>query len=783
MRVPKWLWPLLAIASLAACVVAYAAANLNGYLTANREKIAERASHALGRPLRFDRLELSIGRGLGIAVRGLAVTEDPRFGTGDFLTADSAFVQIRILPALFGRYEIARIALERPAIALVRTADGVSLEKLSSRRGPSDDASSAQRQAIAIALLDIEDGTVRYVDRTRKPAREIAAADVTFHASDLSFGDALRFELSAAVLGAATANFSASGAVGPVNLQDVGATPLDVTVQLENVDGGALQAMLPSTSDLRLEGPIASKLDVGGTVDAWTLNFSLNAGAARLKYGGVFDKPRTSSLTVSGQLVRRSDDTFLANPIEVTTASSTLTIRGTIGSTSPTPTYALTLSGAGVSLGDWATSLPALRDAGVQGQADIAVDVAKSGAASSPTISGRVAMDSVEARLGDSPTATGRLSGVLIFKGRAASLTADELRIGGSPARLDARIDDVFAPVVAFKLSAPTFPIALLMETTADDTLEGVEASGRLSLAEKEVGLQAQVRANSGTVHGLPMTNFRATIVRRDGDTRVDPIAFDSCGGSLRGIVAQTAAHDTAQYPGNKIDLNVVGLSLPDLAAALTGTGAVLPASGKLSFSIAAAGAGTDWPTVSQALDGTGRFDIADGAIRGTNVPEALLEQLTGFPGLSALLPATLRTDFPALFGQKDTRFKSLAASFRIANGRLQTQDLAVKAHDFSIDAVGTLALDLGVDLAATLTASPELSSRLLSEAGAVKLLADRDGRVAIPFRLTGGLPAVKAHPDVEVLTQRLQRGLVEQLGERLLGGGAKPKPAPRQAP
>ena len=112
---------MLAIVLVACGAIGYVAVNLGSYLTANRDIIAERVSRTLGRPVRFDRLELSVGRGLGIAVRDLAIAEDPRFGDGDFVTARGAFVQIRILPALFGRYEVARVSLESPAISLVKT--------------------------------------------------------------------------------------------------------------------------------------------------------------------------------------------------------------------------------------------------------------------------------------------------------------------------------------------------------------------------------------------------------------------------------------------------------------------------------------------------------------------------------------------------------------------------------------------------------------------------------------------------------------------------------------
>jgi uncharacterized protein involved in outer membrane biogenesis len=785
MRVPKWIWLLLAVVVAVCGAVAYVAVNLSSYLTAHRDSIAERVTSTLGRPVRFDRLELSIGRGVGIAIHDLAIGEDPRFGSGDFLTARSAFVQIRLLPALFGHYEVARVSLESPAISVVRTGDGISFETLSvgHGNGDGDDASPAERRAIAIALLDIEDATVRYVDRTRKPAQEIGVTQLEFEASDLSFGDAVRFELSAAVLGAASPNVSVSGAIGPVDPADVPATPLDVIFQLAEVDGRALQAALPATLDLQMDGPITAKLEAGGTVSAWTLNFALNPGRSRLAYGGVIDKPRDVDLSLTGHLARRADDTIVADGIEIATASSKLRVDGTFTPGERSNAYALTLNGAGVSLADLASLSPAARSAGVEGHADIAIKGIRTAVATVPSLDGRIGLDGAGARWSEGTAGISHLSGIVSLQGTSATLAPSDLRVGGFPARLSARIDDIFAPTIAFDLSAPSLPLAALMADAGDDALRELTTSGRLALTKRAPELSADVWAASATIRGLAITNVRATLVHADGSTRADPIAFDTCGGSLRGSLRRTVARPTSPSPRIELNVNAARIDLADLATSLAATGGGAPASGALSFDLAAAGTGTDWPSLQQALEGSGRFDISNGAIVGTNIPEATLERITGVPGLSALLPPRLRTEFPGLFGQKDTRFDSLAAAFHIANGRVETRDLTVRSRDFAIDAGGTIGLDLGVDLAATLTPSVLLSSRLIEEVGAIRLLANREGSVTIPFRLIGTLPGVKPQPDMAAVAARLQRGLVGALGEKLLGGQPKTKPTPAPAP
>jgi hypothetical protein len=412
----------------------------------------------------------SYGRGLGIAVRDLAIAEDPRFGDGDFVTTHGAFVQVRILPALFGRYEVARISLESPAISLVKTADGVNLGTLSTGENDSGDTSSARSRAIAVALLDIENATVRYGDRTQKPAHEIEVSRLDFQASDLSFGDAVRFELSAAVLGAPSPNVTASGAVGPVDPADVAATPLDLVFQLDGVDGSALQAVLPAGAELRLEGPLTAKLEVGGTVAAWSLNFLLNLGRSRVAYGRVVDKARNVDLTVSGHLERRPDDSIVAEGVEIATTSSKLTLGATVAPREKTTAYAIELDATGVSLADLASLSPALRDTGVEGHADVALDVAKPLGATAPSIDGRIGLDGIGARLSEGTAEISQLSGILAFKGKSATLAPADLRVGGAPARFAARVE-ASSRRWSRSISSAALPLAAVMADAGDDVL------------------------------------------------------------------------------------------------------------------------------------------------------------------------------------------------------------------------------------------------------------------------------------------------------------------------
>jgi hypothetical protein len=108
-------------------------------------------------------------------------------------------------------------------------------------------------------------------------------------------------------------------------------------------------------------------------------------------------------------------------------------------------------------------------------------------------------------------------------------------------------------------------------------------------------------------------------------------------------------------------------------------------------------------------------------------------------------------------------------------------------ARDFAIRGGGAIGLGGDVDLGATLLPSVALTRRLIEQASVMKHLVDSSGRIVVPFRLSGTLPSAKPSPDLGALTAALQRNLIEDLGDRVFGGGKKPKldekPPPAEPP
>ena len=773
----RWPWILVGLAVVVAGVLAYAAANLNRYLSENRDMLAERASSALGRKVSFDKVEVSFAHGLGVAVDGLSVADDPRFADGSFLDAGRAVVRVRVLPALFGRYEIASVLLEQPSVVVIKTKDGLNVSSLGAKTEtpPAAEAPSSSG-AVVVALVDIESGKLVYRDRTVTPPNDITVDALDLSASDWSAGESLRFEMAAAVLGAAEPNIKASGAVGPFDPEDSGAAALDVVVQLDDVDAKAIVAALASSAVVRASGPIRGRIHAGGSVGAPSLEVNVDAGAADVAYGTTLDKPADVPFSLVGNIARNAKGTIALDPMALTLGSAVLNCVGSLEPARDSYAYALTLTGASMALDALGRIFPALGAQTVRGSADVDLKVTATTLGAPERINGKLSFDALEIGGGerDVPLVS-QLTSVLSFDGRAMTMPRSELRIAGQPATLEATCPDVYAPRVRFSLVAPALAIAELGIGGAaeGDALENLTVTGVVATTAEGTDLDADVRAASGKLAGMTLTQLDAKVKRRGGSFDVTPLSFNTSGGVVRG----NASYATAQAGGSdsfRFDGKAEGVSIAGLLAGFAGAASGL-LDGKLSADLHAQGAGNDWPSIRQALSGNGRIDLTGGAIRGVNVAEGALAGITGLPGLSALLPQQLRSDFPLFFGTDDTRFDKLSAGLQIAAGRIATNDLAVTARDFLMQAGGTIGLDGSVDLDATLLPSLELSQRLIQSAALMKHLADRSGRVAIPFKLVGSLPEARPVPDMSALTGALQRELIDNVGDRILDGIKKP--------
>jgi uncharacterized protein involved in outer membrane biogenesis len=204
---------------LAVAALALLAMNLNSYLNENREWVAEQAQAALGRSLEFGEAGISLSGGIGVRVADLRIGDDPAFSQEDFVRAEAVDVRVALMPLLSGDVEVTRVVLRAPEIRVIRTSKGLSTDSLGGGTGEKKTAAAEKKDAaegglpdFLIAVVDISDGTVRYIDETAKPASEQTLSKLDFRASNVS-RSGVSFDIRAAVMGAESQNVRIEGRV------------------------------------------------------------------------------------------------------------------------------------------------------------------------------------------------------------------------------------------------------------------------------------------------------------------------------------------------------------------------------------------------------------------------------------------------------------------------------------------------------------------------------------------------------------------------------------------
>jgi hypothetical protein len=169
--VRRWLVIGAALAAGIALVVTAALVTLPVILDtpAMRLRIASAAGHALGRPVTFASVSVTVVPRPALRLKAVEVGEDPAFAATPFLTLDQLDVRLRLGPLLRGHVVLDSIVLQQPHITVLQQADGrVSVASLggTSKALPPVAASPAGSIGMPVTLrgtrVQISDGVVLY---------------------------------------------------------------------------------------------------------------------------------------------------------------------------------------------------------------------------------------------------------------------------------------------------------------------------------------------------------------------------------------------------------------------------------------------------------------------------------------------------------------------------------------------------------------------------------------------------------------------------------------------
>ncbi len=246
--------------------------------------IAQAASQALGRPVRFTSLSVSAFPTPGVRLRGLQVAEDPRFGNQPFLVVDEGRFRLRLRPLLSGRVELTDLTLEKLRVEIIDDGGRLNVASLrpaapAGRPAPRTPgtAAPATGAAATISQIRIKDSVVHFVRRgaQRLDAR-LEAVDLLVRPS----GDGVSLEGSARLApGGVRLKLIQTTLTLPPG-RALGEGPVRATVELGGADVGALVGGFVAAPEMR--GTVEGRLRVAGTVAQPTAQGELTFGGLTL---------------------------------------------------------------------------------------------------------------------------------------------------------------------------------------------------------------------------------------------------------------------------------------------------------------------------------------------------------------------------------------------------------------------------------------------------------------------------------------------------------------------
>ncbi len=339
---------------LAVLIVVVAALPL--FVNANqfRPLLETKLSKALARPVKLGELNLSLLSG-GVSASDLSIGDDPKFGSGAFLSSQSLTVGVDLAPLILShQLHVNRIAIDQPSITLLEDPAGAwNFSTIGA--GPASAAPAAKASDSALDLsvkeLNITNGKI-VVAKTQSKMKPEVFDNVEIQVQD--FAPTSVFPFSLAADGSGGAAIKLSGKAGPLNSADAAATPLEATVNVTHLDL-ARSGFLPATGFaglVSLNGDVSST----GTLTHLKGNFQAN-GLVLARRGTPAKRPVSFDFDLQHDLQKHAG-TLDHGVVHIGGAQASLT--GTYQTQGDSTTLNVKLAGPAMPIQDLEAMLPAL---------------------------------------------------------------------------------------------------------------------------------------------------------------------------------------------------------------------------------------------------------------------------------------------------------------------------------------------------------------------------------------------------------------------------------------
>jgi len=365
-----------------------------------------------------------------------------------------------------------------------------------------------------------------------------------------------------------------------------------------------------------------------------------------------------------------------------------------------------------------------------------------------------------------------RFDWAAVRRGDALDVSKADVRLGESIVHVEAKLANLATePGGTFALRSERIAFSELGMPTREgargDEIRDLAIDGRIAIPSSGPKLTIGLVSPSGVAGGAEYDDLRVDFEFARQRATISSLRI----GAFDGEVRANGYYDLGAQDRPSFDLVTAleKVSVPKLvesqAPSLVGR-----VEGVLAANLSVRGSGSAWEEIRQQMVGGGNLVMEDGTLKDVNVADAVLKGVTGVAGLSQLISPQIRGKYPSLFGVGDTVFEKLDAKLDIRDGIARIQDFRLAARDYSLSGEGRYELRNALDMRVAMTLSEALTGDLVDSVKQARYLENSGGRIEIPARLRGGIPNVKAEPDLSGVASTLQAELVGGLLKGALG-------------
>jgi uncharacterized protein involved in outer membrane biogenesis len=362
-----------------------------------------------------------------------------------------------------------------------------------------------------------------------------------------------------------------------------------------------------------------------------------------------------------------------------------------------------------------------------------------------------------------------RLEGAVPFEMEAAILGASRQNV-----RIVGQVSDLQNPKAEFTLTSGALELGQDAAGAPAHTLRDLALEGSLAILAAGPRVDAAGRSPRGTLSGVEYREFAIDFGLQNQIATIETLSVSVFDGDVQ--VSGRYDMRNEERPRFDVKTTLSKLRLEQIVASQSPESAE-KMQGEVGGALTLGGAGTDWEQIKKSLTGQGNVLFVDGVLKDVNIADTALEGVTGVPGLSNALPASLRSRYPEVFGTGDTVFEKMDGKIDIRDARVDFRDFRLAARDYAVAGQGSYSLENQLDMSTVMTFSQALSDDLVEAAQPMAYLRSPEGRVAFPVKLTGAPPDIQTVPDVAYIAKAASREAAGRLIDQALGTGGEETP------